>query len=231
MLKRICESKKLTALKSDGARLLFTWLIPNVDVNGCFSGDPEVVRGKIFTRLKKSVQSVDNYLEDMVGVGLIARYNTSGDDYLHIVNFKEHQPYINPDREGKTDIPPPTPEQLQSNSGVTPPQIEVEREVKSKIKIEDFENFWSRYPRKAGKGKARESFQKISPDKELLVKILNAVEQQKKSEQWQKENGKYIPNPATWLNQGRWEDELPMRKKSRIEKLNEQRESRKKSEK
>ena len=22
----------------------------------------------------------------------------------------------------------------------------------------------------------------------------------------------YIPNPATWLNQGRWEDELPMGK-------------------
>ena len=23
-----------------------------------------------------------------------------------------------------------------------------------------------------------------------------------------KDNGQYIPNPATWLNQGRWEDEL-----------------------
>lgn len=136
VLKRICESRKLAELKSDGARLLFTWLIPNVDVNGCFSGDPEVVRGKIFTRLKKSVQSVNNYLEDMGDVGLIARYSTKGDDYLYIVNFKEHQLYINPDREGKTDIPPPTPEQLRSNSRVTPPQIEIEieREVKSKEK-------------------------------------------------------------------------------------------------
>jgi hypothetical protein len=35
-----------------------------------------------------------------------------------------------------------------------------------------------------------------------------AVEAQKKSKQWQKDDGQYIPNPSTWLNQGRWDDEL-----------------------
>lgn len=86
----------------------------------------------------------------------------------------------------------------------------------------DFEKFWSIYPRKAGKGKARDSFRKISPNSELLEKILKAVEQQKKSEQWEKDNGKYIPNPATWLNQGRWDDELTI-KKTRTEILDEKR--------
>ena len=38
--------------------------------------------------------------------------------------------------------------------------------------------------------------------------LIDAVEQQKTSFQWQKDGGRYIPNPATWLNQGRWEDEL-----------------------
>ena len=33
------------------------------------------------------------------------------------------------------------------------------------------------------------------------------VNAQKLSRQWQKDGGQYIPNPATWLNQGRWEDE------------------------
>lgn len=28
------------------------------------------------------------------------------------------------------------------------------------------------------------------------------------NEQWRKDNGQYIPNPATWLNQGRWDDVL-----------------------
>jgi hypothetical protein len=30
----------------------------------------------------------------------------------------------------------------------------------------------------------------------------------KSSHDWSKDGGKYIPNPATWLNQGRWDDEI-----------------------
>jgi len=30
----------------------------------------------------------------------------------------------------------------------------------------------------------------------------------KKSPEWTKDNGKYIPYPATWLNAKGWEDEL-----------------------
>ena len=37
---------------------------------------------------------------------------------------------------------------------------------------------------------------------------MTALEAQKKSLQWSKEGGQYIPNPTTWLNQERWEDEL-----------------------
>ena len=44
-------------------------------------------------------------------------------------------------------------------------------------------------------------------NEELFTKILTAVDNQKKGEQWQKENGVYVPHPATWLNQRRWEDE------------------------
>jgi len=38
--------------------------------------------------------------------------------------------------------------------------------------------------------------------------LIDAVNSQKNSEQWRKDNGQYIPNPATWLNQGRWDDVL-----------------------
>lgn len=44
---------------------------------------------------------------------------------------------------------------------------------------------------------------------ELLSQMLSAIKQQCASPQWTKDNGQYIPNPATWLNQGRWEDVLP----------------------
>ena len=39
--------------------------------------------------------------------------------------------------------------------------------------------------------------------------MLSAIDTQKKSDQWKKDNGQFIPNPTTWLNQRRWEDELP----------------------
>jgi hypothetical protein len=41
----------------------------------------------------------------------------------------------------------------------------------------------------------------------LATKILEGVEVQKLSDQWLSDKGKYIPNPASWLNQKRWLDE------------------------
>jgi hypothetical protein len=38
--------------------------------------------------------------------------------------------------------------------------------------------------------------------------LLEAISRQKRSKQWLKDDGQYLPNPATWLNQCRWLDEL-----------------------
>ena len=68
-----------------------------------------------------------------------------------------------------------------------------------------FERFWAAYPKKVGKQAALKSFQRVKVPVDVL---LAALDQQKRSDQWTRENGRFIPNPATWLNQGRWEDEL-----------------------
>lgn len=70
-----------------------------------------------------------------------------------------------------------------------------------------FGAFWTAYPRKDGKQKAVEAWRKLSPDKALTETILRAVERQKGCSQWTRDGGRYIPYPATWLNQARWEDE------------------------
>jgi uncharacterized protein YdaU (DUF1376 family) len=72
----------------------------------------------------------------------------------------------------------------------------------------DFDLFWNNYPKKTGKEAARKSFNKIRPNIEV---VLKALEWQKKSEQWFKNGGQFIPNPATWINQHRWNDEPPER--------------------
>lgn len=70
----------------------------------------------------------------------------------------------------------------------------------------DFERFWKAYPRKVAKADALKAFEKNVPGP-LLETVLNALEKQKRSEDWTRDNGRYIPYPATWLNGKRWEDE------------------------
>ena len=68
-----------------------------------------------------------------------------------------------------------------------------------------FEAFWAAYPRKNGKLAAKRAFDRVHVPIETLV---TAIRRQECSAQWTAENGRFIPNPATWLNQGRWEDEV-----------------------
>lgn len=72
---------------------------------------------------------------------------------------------------------------------------------------ERFERFWSAYPKKIGKGDARKKFLKLKPNQQLFDQIMSALSAAKKTEQWTKSNGQFVPNPATWLNQSRWEDD------------------------
>lgn len=70
-----------------------------------------------------------------------------------------------------------------------------------------FDRFWDQYPKKVGKLAAQQAWEKLSVDEALLERMLAALEAAKKSEQWSRDNGRYRPNPATWLSQRRWEDE------------------------
>lgn len=70
-----------------------------------------------------------------------------------------------------------------------------------------FDEFWHMYPKKVGKQAAKKVWGRLKAPKEVLKKITSSLVWQASSDQWTRENGKFIPNPATYLNQGRWEDE------------------------
>lgn len=92
---------------------------------------------------------------------------------------------------------------------------EIENEYEYDLKEENlFADFWSVYPKKVGKGAAQKAWDKINPGKKLSEEIIESAKKQKSSKQWEKDDGQYIPNPATWLNQRRWEDELDYHKRS-----------------
>ena len=110
--------------------------------------------------------------------------------------------------EQHTDNTEITRKQHGDNTEITTNKNDKKEKNEKKDKYtEDFISFWSSYPKKVGKDDAFKSWQE-KEDKPSIDFILNKIEQQKKTDQWQKEKGQFIPNPATYINQGRWHDEI-----------------------
>ena len=73
---------------------------------------------------------------------------------------------------------------------------------------EKFNIFYKAYPKKVAKTKVLSWFRSNKPKDDLFELMMKQLEVFKKSYNWNKDNGQYIPNPTTWLNQKRWEDEI-----------------------
>jgi DNA-binding MarR family transcriptional regulator len=71
-----------------------------------------------------------------------------------------------------------------------------------------FDTFWKEYPRKIAKPNALKAYKQLKVDDKLLKAILAGLAKWQETDQWQKDKGRFIPHPATFLNQRRWEDEL-----------------------
>mgnify|MGYP001573418495 FL=1 len=71
---------------------------------------------------------------------------------------------------------------------------------------EGFSEFWRLYPKRIGKGEAYRSWGKDGCEA-LTERITQALRAQ--TGYLMREGGRFVPNPATWLNQRRWEDDPP----------------------
>lgn len=96
---------------------------------------------------------------------------------------------------------------------------EEKKEKISKIEIE-FKSFWEHYPRKVGKIDAEKAWIKTK-DRPDIQTIIESIEAHKKTEQWQKDGGQYIPHPATFINRGGWFDEIEAKPEININRIKE----------
>lgn len=106
---------------------------------------------------------------------------------------------------------------LQEKEKETDKETETEKESPKKEKklkptTEGFEEFWTAYPKKIAKADAERAWDKIRPDTQA---VINSLTWQCRSDDWTKENGKYIPYPASYLNAKRYQDEKPAPKVQR----------------
>lgn len=207
----ICTSDSVDQL-SWFEEVLFYRLIVNCDDYGRFDGRPAIVKNRLFP-LKENLtlKTVSAAINKLASAGLVVLYEFEGKPFLCLPTWNEHQSV----RAKRSKYPAPddgvkTSEIICKQTQADVPVIQSNTKSESLSESNSardgaFDRFWSVYPKKVGKEAARKSFAKVKAPVDTLIA---AVEAQKQSTQWTKDNGQYIPNPATWLNQGRWEDVL-----------------------
>jgi hypothetical protein len=72
-----------------------------------------------------------------------------------------------------------------------------------------FDEFWSVYPRKTGKGMARREWHKLSLRRVGVdpQRVIEAARQFRDECRAKGTDARYIPHPGTWIRDGRYEDE------------------------
>jgi len=70
-----------------------------------------------------------------------------------------------------------------------------------------FNQFWNMYPKKIQRKTSEQKFKLHVKDELTFNAVMLNLSIMCKSNEWTKDNGQYIPNPTTYLNQHRWEDE------------------------
>ncbi len=82
------------------------------------------------------------------------------------------------------------------------------QETKNKdISNDRFDEFYKIYPKKVAKEQAIKAWKKLKVDDELFNKMIKAI----KDQDLVNRDKQFIPNPATWLNNKRWEDEVTVK--------------------
>lgn len=107
-----------------------------------------------------------------------------------------------------------TPSLFPSNgsNGHKPKAVKKKKEVIRNYQLEWVDEFWQSYPVKQWRVNVNNAFGKINPDRALFDRIMSGLERAKKSEEWARESGKFIPHPAKWLELRGWENVYTERK-------------------
>lgn len=160
-------------------------------------------RHKASKELKMSERQVRSCLGFLKKAGNVTIKTTNKFSIISIANWNIYQS-IDSENERQDDQPPTSHR----------PQTRINKNVKNKYSV-DFLTFWERYPVKVGKDKAWKVWQRR--EKEIAPSvILEAIEKQ---DLWRKsaKTGEFRPewkNPATWLSQGCWTDEIQEEKRT-----------------
>lgn len=179
-------------------------------------------------RIKAQLLPFDNHdiekaLFELQRVGFVVIYEHKERRYVQIINFEKHQsPHIN---EAESVLPGPLDDgssiiQVPYKHGTNPPDsLNLIPDSLNPIgrSVSRFDDFWNEYPKKVGKRKTKEAWQRrkfenkrIDDETTLADVIIEDVKDRKENDQ--KWIDGYVPNPLTYINGDRWEDDKTTKK-------------------
>ena len=119
LAKKISLNEAVASLDNDMHRLLFTWGLSHLDIEGRISGSPKVFRAIVVPLLEHiTSEKISKFFKDAESHGLILRYQIEKDWIIEYPKFKDNQ-RLRTDREAPSKLPPP-PDELPTTPGVLP---------------------------------------------------------------------------------------------------------------
>lgn len=187
------------------ARLLYIALWCEADREGRMAWKPKTFKMRYFPADSCSIEKL---CDELLDANLVVQYG----GYAFIPAFHAHQ-HINP-REAASQLPEPEIDALPTRAPRVS-DVQVGREGKGRegdtrvdadCQPDGFETVYKAYPKKVGKPAAQKAWKAAKIKADEIPAILADIENRSQSNDWLKNNGQFVPNPATYLNQRRWED-------------------------
>lgn len=210
----------LTLKISLGAKMLYSLLCDYAgDKDHCWPSQTTLAG-----LLGCSVSSIKTYLRELAGQRLIAvelRECRSSTYYLLKPSFlfaragqsnsdggEANSGYITNCRKKETNYPPtPTPPTAKEPPSTRQPR----RGVGDFFSANNaFESIWNAYPRKEAKELARAVWHRLWRQGAIRIEaLMESLRRFCRSDGWNREHGRYVPQLVNWLRGQRWLDELP----------------------
>ena len=198
---RIRFSEKIAALKDKEFRL-FVLLISCVDDYGRYDGNPKLILSACFPYGTEKLKVVEKTLNALSDKDLIGLYEIEGKIYLQMKQWKSRK---------RSHPKFPAPQgfikncQQPADSGQPITNNDNVYTNNDNVYTEGFLLFWETYPKKRAKDKAWKAWQ-TNGCEARREEILSALSNHIDLPEWLKDDGQFIPYPASWLNAKRWED-------------------------
>lgn len=210
---------------SSGAELFYRRLLNVVDDYGRYHAHPTLLRAGTFPMKMDVVKDehVTKWLAEAVVAGLVREYTANGQKYLEVQDFGQKI-------RSKSKFPAPCQQDVDSLPADCPQDADKLPHVVEVVSVAEgvgttlsdsgesdgnhepspaeqrFNDFWTFYPRKVGKGAAQKVFMRLKADDQTEA-IEQAEAYGQAYELAPESRRQFFKHPATWLNARGWEDD------------------------